>query len=261
MQHSAGSGKSNTIAWLAHRLASLHDAKDQKVFDSVVVITDRRVLDKQLQDTIYQFEHKQGVVKKIEENSAQLAEALKEATPIIITTLQKFPFVTEKIGALPARKYAVIVDEAHSSQSGEQAAELKGILADAELRQKAKALAEEEGIEDTEDEALLFTMLKRGRQPNISFSAFTATPKHKTLKIFDEPGPDGQAPFHLLLHASSHRGGVHSRRAQKLQLRTKPYFRLVQAAGDDPLVERNRWPRPLRASCSTTRTTWRARSR
>ena len=121
--HSAGSGKSNSIAWLAHRLASLHDAKDQKVFDSVVVVTDRRVLDQQLQNTIYQFEHKSGVMQKIDEDSTQLANALRSGVPIIITTLQKFPFVTEKVGAPPERRYAVIVDEAHSSQSGEAAAE------------------------------------------------------------------------------------------------------------------------------------------
>ena len=129
VMHSAGSGKSNSIAWLAHRLASLHDAKDQKIFDSVVVVTDRRVLDQQLQNTIYQFEHRSGVVQKIDEDSTQLAEALKSGVPIIITTLQKFPFVTEKVGALPSRRYAVIVDEAHSSQSGESAAEMKGVLA------------------------------------------------------------------------------------------------------------------------------------
>jgi type I restriction enzyme R subunit len=110
IQHSAGSGKSNSIAWLAHRLASLHNDQDEKVFDSVVVITDRRVLDRQLQDTIYQFDHKQGVVQKIDEDSEQLANALKTATPIIITTLQKFPFVTDKVGNLPDRRYAVIVD-------------------------------------------------------------------------------------------------------------------------------------------------------
>jgi len=117
VQHSAGSGKSNSIAWLAHRLSTLHGTNDEKVFDSVVVITDRKVLDRQLQDTIFQFEHKVGVVARIDENSTQLAEALAAGTPIIITTLQKFPFVTEKIGQLPKRSYAVIVDEAHSSQS------------------------------------------------------------------------------------------------------------------------------------------------
>jgi type I restriction enzyme R subunit len=115
VQHSAVSGKSNTIAWLAHRLSSLHDAADAKVFDKVVVITDRRVLDRQLQDTIYQFEHAHGVVVRIDENSQQLADALAgEQARIIITTLQKFPFVTAKIGALPQRRYAVIVDEAEN---------------------------------------------------------------------------------------------------------------------------------------------------
>ena len=129
VQHSAGSGKSNTIAWLAHRLSSLHDDQDRKVFDKVVVITDRRVLDKQLQDTIYQFEHAHGVVVRIDQNSQQLAEALQgEQARIVITTLQKFPFVTEKIESLPNRTYAVIVDEAHSSQTGESATALKAVL-------------------------------------------------------------------------------------------------------------------------------------
>ena len=131
MQHSAGSGKSNSIAWLAHRLALLHDDADAKVFDTVVVLTDRRVLDRQLQETIYQFEHKHGVVEKIDRDSHQLAAALSGGTPIIITTLQKFPYVTEKIGgnALGGRSYAVIVDEAHSAQGGESATEAKDVLA------------------------------------------------------------------------------------------------------------------------------------
>jgi type I restriction enzyme R subunit len=100
VEHSAGSGKSNTISWLTHRLASLHDAKNERVYDSVIVITDRVVLDKQLQDTIYQFEHKHGVVQKIDESSRQLAEALESAVPIIITTLQKFPFVSRQLAKL-----------------------------------------------------------------------------------------------------------------------------------------------------------------
>lgn len=122
VQHSAGSGKSNTIAWTAHRLSTLPDAEDHKVFDKVVVITDRVILDRQLQETIYQFEHARGLVVKIDEDSGQLAEALTgEQAKIIITTLQKFPFVLDKVGTLPARNYAVIIDEAHSSQSGEAA--------------------------------------------------------------------------------------------------------------------------------------------
>ena len=140
VEHSAGSGKSNTIAWLTHRLASLHDAHNARVFDSVIVVTDRVVLDQQLQDTIYQFDHKRGVVQKIDENSRQLAQVLENAVPIIITTLQKFPFVsrqllamaeergTDATGVLPTRRCAVIIDEAHSSQGGETATALKGVL-------------------------------------------------------------------------------------------------------------------------------------
>jgi type I restriction enzyme R subunit len=157
VEHSAGSGKSNTIAWLAHRLSSLHNERDERLFDSVVVITDRVVLDRQLQNTIYQFDHRQGVVQKIDEDSRQLAEALEAGVPIIITTLQKFPFVSGQLAKLseergegskshlPTRKYAVIIDEAHSSQSGETATELKGVLGGAELRRKAQEMAEEEG--------------------------------------------------------------------------------------------------------------------
>jgi type I restriction enzyme R subunit len=128
IEHSAGSGKSNSIAWLAYRLSSLHDETDKRVFDSVIVVTDRLVLDQQLQNTIYQFEHKQGVVQKIDKDSNQLAESLKSGTNIIITTLQKFPFVLDKIKEISARNYAVIVDEAHSSQSGEAARKLKEVL-------------------------------------------------------------------------------------------------------------------------------------
>src|SRR5713101_3557962 len=152
IQHSAGSGKTNSISWLSHRLASLHDAQDGKIFDCVIVVTDRRVLDDQLQDAIYQIEHAQGVVKAIDQDSKQLAAALIDGTQIVITTLQKFPFVLRGLlhaagaesrekatsqekqqakeweAAIAQRKYAVIVDEAHSSQTGESARELKEVL-------------------------------------------------------------------------------------------------------------------------------------
>ena len=152
IQHSAGSGKTNSISWLAHHLSSLHTAQDEKIYDCVIVITDRRVLDKQLQDAIYQIEHAQGVVKAIDEDSRQLAQALVDGTKIVITTLQKFPFILQGLlhlagadnidnpdeaainkakgweEAIAARKYAVIVDEAHSSQTGETSRELKRIL-------------------------------------------------------------------------------------------------------------------------------------
>jgi len=239
VQHSAGSGKSNSIAWLAHRLASLHNDQDKRVFDSVVVITDRRVLDFQLQNTIYQFEHKQGVVEKINENSTQLANALKAKTPIIITTLQKFPFVTEKIGELPKQNYAVIVDEAHSSQSGESATELKGVLSGAAIREKMNEDGEASDTDDIED-TIRETMLKRGKQPNLSFYAFTATPKYKTLEVFGQPGPDGKpAPFHLY----SMRQAIEERFIMDVLANYttyKAYYGLIKSIEDDPEVDKKK---------------------
>jgi len=244
VMHSAGSGKSNSIAWLAHRLASLHGASDERVFDSVVVVTDRRVLDQQLQNTIYQFEHRSGVVQKIDEDSTQLAEALKNATPIIITTLQKFPFVTEKIGVLPTRKYAVIVDEAHSSQSGEAAAELKGALAAEAIQQQAKQQAEEHGLPDFEEE-ILKAVARRGRQPNLSFFAFTATPKHKTLAMFGRPGADGKPePFHLYtMRQAIEEGFILD--VLKNYTTYKTYFRLIKSIEDDPKLDKRKAARAL----------------
>lgn len=245
VEHSAGSGKSNTIAWLAHRLSSLHNEHDERQFDSVVVITDRVVLDRQLQNTIYQFDHRQGVVQKIDEDSRQLAEALKAGVPIIITTLQKFPFVSaqlaklnqehgeDSIHHLPTRKYAVIIDEAHSSQSGETATELKGVLGGAELRVKALEKAAEEGEADLE--RLFRAMAKRGQQPNISFFAFTATPKHKTLAIF---GRNGE-PFHrYTMRQAIEEGFIED--VLKSYVTYKTYYKLIKKAEDDPNVERKK---------------------
>lgn len=210
IQHSAGSGKSNSIAWLAHRLASLHGANDEKVFHCVVVVTDRRVLDQQLQNTIYQFEHKTGVVEKIDENTQQLAKALSGGTPIVITTIQKFPFIAQALNTLEkkgetikidtaGKRFAVIVDEAHSSQSGETANALRGMLNQDGIEAAVAAQLSDEEDEDLSEEAkakILRDALKRKRQPNLSFFAFTATPKFKTKTLFDEPGPSGQSPFH-----------------------------------------------------------------
>ena len=200
VEHSAGSGNSNTIAWLTHRLASLHDTYNARVFDSVIVVTDCVVLDQQLQDTIYEFDHKRGVVHKIDESSRQLAQALENAVPIIITTLQKFPFVSRQLlamaeargaeatGVLPTRRCAVIIDEAHSSQGGETATALKEVLGGEELLAQARKRATEEGIKGELVQYLFLSMAKRGRQANLSFFAFTATPKHKTLKVFGGTG-------------------------------------------------------------------------
>jgi type I restriction enzyme R subunit len=239
VQHSAGSGKSNTIAWLAHRLMSLHRG-DDRTFDKVVVITDRVILDRQLQDTIYQFEHAYGVVQKIDESSAQLAEALKgEQARIIITTLQKFPFVIDKIAGLPARRYAVIVDEAHSSQTGEAARDLKVALGAAPETALEVAEREEQGGVLTDLEDLLATQVQaRARQPNLSFFAFTATPKARTLELFgnfDEA--EGQhVPFHLYsMRQAIEEGFI----LDVLQAYTtyKTYWKVQKEIRDDPRYE------------------------
>jgi type I restriction enzyme R subunit len=205
IQHSAGSGKSNTIAWAAHRLSTLHDEADRKVFDKVVVITDRVILDRQLQDTIYQFEHARGVVVKVDKDSGQLAEALAgEQARIIITTLQKFPFVIDKIGAVPARNYAVVIDEAHSSQTGEAAKELRVALGSGAEQELTAAEAEDAGLlsvaVDPVEEALAKSVGTRsGQQSNLSYFAFTATPKGRTLEMFGRLNPQTQKyePFHV----------------------------------------------------------------
>ncbi len=265
VQHSAGSGKSNSIAWLAHRLSCLHDAQDKKVFDSVIVVTDRQVLDTQLQDTIYQFEHKQGVVQKIDQDTRQLAQALAGGTPIIITTLQKFPFITETLEKLHKeshpgiaidtqnKQFAVIVDEAHSSQSGENAMELKGVL-NAHGIQEAAALCAAEYELDADADADLLAgvvreMSKRGKQDNLSFFAFTATPKYKTKKVFDEPGPSGESPFHLY----TMRQAIEEKfilDVLKNYITFEAYFRLAQVGDDDPHVARKKAARAL--ACTLT---------
>ncbi|MHB8657730.1 MAG: type I restriction endonuclease subunit R [Solirubrobacteraceae bacterium] len=190
IQHSAGSGKTKEIAWLAHDLSTLHRDDDSKVFDKVIVITDRRVLDRQMRRQIAQFEQVAGVVRSVTDSSSELLEALRSTqAKIVTTTLQKFPFVLQKLDEdddLSARTYAVIVDEAHSSQSGEAAADLKQLLGS--LTADDLDLDEDDGT----PAALLARLAARGRQPNLSFFAFTATPKGKTLELFGTKGPDSR---------------------------------------------------------------------
>ncbi|MBE6065003.1 type I restriction endonuclease subunit R [Clostridium cochlearium] len=238
VQHSAGSGKTNSISWLAHRLANLHDDKDNPVFDSVIVITDRRVLDRQLQDSIYQLEHKHGVVQKIDKDSNQLADALKSGTRIIISTLQKFPFIIEKVGELESRKYAVIIDEAHSSSAGENMASLREVLSVSTLEEAAKLDEELEGKEYDPEEEILKTIKKRGKQPNISFFAFTATPKAKTLEMFGTTGPDGLPhPFHLYSMRQAIEEGFILDVLQNY-VTYETYFKLAKKIEEDPTFDR-----------------------
>ena len=199
IQHSAGSGKSNSIAWLAHRLQSLHDKNDEVIFNSVIVVTDRKILDSQLQDTIYQFDHVAGVVRPVKDGSKGLKEALNDGAKIIITTLQKFPYIYQDVQKT-GKRYAVIVDEAHSSQSGTAAKKLKVALGDTEeiLEQYAREEAEEESKYEDYEDNLVKELSTHGKQDNISFFAFTATPKNKTLQLFGEKQENGTyRAFHI----------------------------------------------------------------
>ena len=258
IQHSAGSGKSNSIAWLAHRLASLHDQHDEKVFHSVIVVTDRRVLDQQLQDTIYQIEHKTGVVEKIDENTQQLTLALSQGTPIVITTIQKFPFISQALSTLEkkgsgakidtkGKRFAVIVDEAHSSQSGETAATLRGMLNKEGIEAAIVAQLSGEEDDDLSDDTkadVLRDALRRARQTNLSFFAFTATPKFKTKALFDEPGSSGASPFHeYTMRQAIEEGFI----MDVLQNYTtyKRFFGLIKQVEDDPNVPHKKAARVL----------------
>lgn len=187
IQHSAGSGKSNTIAWLAHQLSILHDASDERVFDSIIVVTDRRVLDRQLQRTIRQFEQTLGVVENIDQTSRQLKEALEAGKTIIVTTLQKFPVIVKEMGELPQRRFALVLDEAHSSQTGESSRMMHQVLSVSSLDEAETIDQVEEDLEDR----IVKVAQARGRLDNVSMFAFTATPKEKTLQTFGEKRPDG----------------------------------------------------------------------
>lgn len=195
IQHSAGSGKSNSIAWLSYGLTNLHDVDDNKIFKSIIVVTDRTILDSQLQDTIYSFDHKKGVVEKIDEKkkSTDLRDAINAGKKIIITTLQKFPYIYQEVENNSNKNFAVIIDEAHSSQSGSSAMKLKSALADTEesLREYAELEGKTESEIKDEQDKLVQEMLAHGRHSNLSFFAFTATPKQKTLEMFGTKQEDG----------------------------------------------------------------------
>lgn len=200
IQHSAGSGKSNSIAWTAYRMASLHDSNNEAIFNSVIIVTDRKVLDQQLQATVSSFDHTLGSVATIDDkkNSGDLRNAINDGKRIIVTTLQKFPVIYDEVNSTVGKRYAVIVDEAHSSQTGQSALKLKTALADVTDALKEYAEIEEKAVEEVEaHDILVQDMLSQGKHSNLSFFAFTATPKDKTLEIFGEPQPDGSFdPFH-----------------------------------------------------------------
>lgn len=243
IQHSAGSGKSNTIAWLCHHLASLHDKDDKKVFDSVIVVTDRRILDRQLQRTIQQFEQVTGVVENIDQTSRQLKTALEAGKKIIVTTLQKFPHVVEGIKDLPGQSFAVVVDEAHSSQTGESSKSLKTVLNVSGLEE-----AEEKDIEEeTWEDEIIKEMESRGRLKNVSYFAFTATPKQKTFELFGEKQPNGAySAFHLY----TMRQAIEEHfilDVLKKYTTYKTYFNLLKKIKDDPKYDKKKATALLKA--------------
>lgn len=231
VEHSAGSGKSNTIAWLAHRLSNLHSDDNTQVFDKVIVITDRSVLDLQLQDTIYQFEHKAGVVRKISgkgegSKSEQVGDALAgETTKILIVTLQTFPHVLEKVSGLRGKRFAIIVDEAHSSQSGESAAALKRVLLKL-------------GSDDVDEDGdpLTAAALARGKHDTLSYFAFTATPKSKTIELFGSLVEGTMRPFHVYsMRQAIEEGFILD--VLRNYVTYKTYWRLANGNPDDPEVD------------------------
>jgi len=244
IEHSAGSGKSNSIAWLAHQLSVLHNAQDQRAFDSVVVITDRRILDRQLQNTVRAFEQTLGTVETITENSQQLKKALEEGKNIVVTTLQKFPVISHQVQSLPGKHFAVIIDEAHSSQSGEAARHLNTVLAAGSLEEAEHLDAAGEEQDDIE-ERIVKEVKSRGHLPNVSYFAFTATPKAKTLELFGTSNKDGgYEPFSLY----SMKQAIEEHFIMDvLQNYTtyQAYWNLLKKIKDDPAFDRQKATRLL----------------
>ena len=245
VQHSAGSGKSNTLTWLAYRLSVLQDESAHLIFDSVIIITDRRVLDRQLQNTVRQFEQTLGVVENIDKNSQQLKEALEKGKRIIVTTLQKFPVIVNEIASLEGKRFAVIVDEAHPSQTGEDTSLMKKALTALSLKE-AEQEEEKSEQEDMEDRVVA-TMRSRGPIPNASFFAFTATPKPKTLELFGvHRGDDKYEPFSLYTMRQAIEEGFI---LDVLQNYTtyKAYWNLLKKIETDPHYDRRKAQSLLRS--------------
>ncbi len=242
IEHSAGSGKSNSIAWIAYRLASLHNDNNDSVFDTVIVVTNRVVLDSQLQDTINSFDHTPGLVEAIDDKkrSRGLVDAINDKKRIVICTVQKFLFAYKDFDSLIGRKFAIIIDEAHQGQSGESAKTLRKSLLD--LDKAVKAYAEEEGIDESEVDLssdIVCSILSQGKHANQSFFAFTATPKNKTIELFGtyDPKIKKMRPFHIY----SMRQAIEEEFIlDVLQSYTtiKEAFKLVKISADNPeLVE------------------------
>lgn len=256
IQHSAGSGKSNSIAWLAHQLVGLHDKTGTKtIFDTVIVITDRRVLDKQIRENIKQYQQVKGVVQAITEGSQQLKTALEEGKKIIITTIQKFPHIVEEIGDLPSNHFGIIIDEAHSSLSGQMARKLNETLAkvsdETELAEDLKGYDAQESEKVTGEDYLRVVIKSRKLLDNASYFAFTATPKNKTLELFGVPfqGEDGKEKykaFHLYSMKQAIEEGFIKDVLQNYTT-YQSYYALLKKIEDDPEYDKKKAQKKLRS--------------
>ena len=246
IQHSAGSGKSNSIAWIAYRLASVHDAQNNSIFDSVIVVTNRVVLDSQLQDTINSFDHQVGLVEAIDDkkNSHTLAQAINDKKRIIICTIQKFLFAKKDMEAFRGRKFAIIIDEAHQGQNGESAKSLRRSLIDIDVATKEyaeEAGVAEEDVELTDD--YINEIIGQGRHDNQSFFAFTATPKGETIEKFGtEIGTDADGePIRMPFHVYSMRQAIEEHYILDVLANyttIKEAFKLIRVSEDNPeLIE------------------------
>ena len=242
IQHSAGSGKSNSISWLAHQLVGLFDKTNTSaVFDSVIVVTDRVVLDSQIQRNIKQFEQVSGLVEHIDKGSKHLKEALEEGKKIIITTIQKFPYIVNEIGELPGNKFAIIIDEAHSSQSGNTAGKMNVTLHSQD--------DEEDGEEWTGEDEIVEIIKGRKMLTNASYFAFTATPKPKTLELFGVKFREGDKDRFRAFHLYSMKQAIQERFIEDVLLNYTTYnshFALLKKIEDDPLFDKKKAQKKLR---------------
>ncbi len=250
IQHSAGSGKTKTIAWLSHGLINKFDKLDERLYDMVIVISDRKVIDKQLQRQVQSIEKVKGIVDIIDERktSQDLREALKTGSNIIVTTLQKFPYILEDVKDMPKRKYAVIVDEAHSSQTGTMSKKLKQILNTNSLEEAEKL---EGGIDEEAEEEILNDIESYRNLKNVSYFAFTATPKNKTLEMFGTKNDRGEFyPYHIYsMKQAIEEGFILD--VLKYYLPYSTYFKLAKKIQDDPEYEEKKAKRLLRKFVET----------
>ena len=237
LQHSAGSGKTNEIAWLAHRLASLHDANNKIIFDNIIICTDRVVVDRQLQQAVLALDHKSGFIRVMDDkcDSSDLGTALTSNTKVIVTTIQKFPFVVGNVANLSNKTFAVIIDEAHSSTAGKNMAAVTYVLSQGEVTEEPA---------DMED-VIMNEIARSGKQENVSMFAFTATPKPTTLQLFGRINSKGQhEAFHIYSMKQAIEEGFILDVLQNY-ITYNTYYRLNKEINEDPLLQTNEAKRQI----------------